>query len=89
MLSEKECKVFIKIIQLLLIILSAFQTPLVLMNYIKFIKTDLVIITFLNEGLPNVLLESLTYGITIISSDTGDCLDVLSKNPFMFLKLII
>ena len=44
-------------------------------------KTDLVIITSLNEGLPNVLLESLSYGIPIISSDAGDCLDVLSKNP--------
>lgn len=50
-------------------------------------ETDIVIITSTNEGLPNVLLEALNYGIPVIASDAGDCQEVLSKNPFYQSKI--
>lgn len=45
-------------------------------------EADVLIITSLNEGLPNVLLEALNFGIPVFASDAGDCQEILRKNPF-------
>ncbi len=43
-------------------------------------KIDLVVLTSISEGQPLSILEAMSYGIPVVSTDVGDCKNLLLGN---------